>query len=280
MRSGRSRRSTRSSAPPASSWALRATSDEQTPVTSRSIFSSWWKTLQPLSVSSVEHSACSSTSCRTSIRDHGRSHRRATRSEPARLAVLHHRRRSPEPSPRPDRYALVAERLFNYRPIGRLSREDASTHSVSGRTTRAEYQPEALGVLLDAAGGYPYFIQEYGQSAWNLAPDASSPRLTPKLPFSSGRSNSMPGSSGPAGDRATPSERRMLFAMAADGDGPSPTATVAQRMGLQTPAAGAVPGSTHHEGSRLRARARTDRLHRARHGGYVGRHHDDLDVAP
>ena len=63
-----------------------------------------------------------------------------------------------------------AERPFNYRPIGPLSRNDTAT-ALQNPAARlgVEYSTDALEVLLDAADGYPYFIQEYGQSAWNVA---------------------------------------------------------------------------------------------------------------
>ena len=65
-----------------------------------------------------------------------------------------------------------AERLFNYRRVGPLSRPESS-QALSEPVERlgASFAPSGLDILLDAAGGYPYFIQEYGQAIWNLAPE-------------------------------------------------------------------------------------------------------------
>lgn len=57
-----------------------------------------------------------------------------------------------------------AERLFNYREIGKFS------HAEAARALRkpaerlgAKFAPKALDVLLDAADGYPYFIRSTGR---------------------------------------------------------------------------------------------------------------------
>lgn len=173
-----------------------------------------------------------------------------------------------------------AERLFNYRQIGKFSREDA-TQALREPAERlgAEYSPDAMEILLDAAGGYPYFIQEYGQAAWNLAGDRLVSGADAVAAVQYGTEQLDSGFFRSRWHRATPSERRMLRAMAVDGEGPSPTARVAQRMALQPSSLGPYRAALINKGL----------VYAPEHGqiaftvpgmsAYVDRHHDELDDA-
>lgn len=172
-----------------------------------------------------------------------------------------------------------AERLFNYRPIGKLVRTDAA-HALRDPAEKrgVTYDEGALDLLLDAAGGYPYFIQEFGQAAWNLSP---TPRITEadaRTAVQYGVENLDTGFFRSRWERATRSERRMLYAMAPDLEGPSATAPVAQRMGLQPSSLGPYRAALIAKGL----------VYSPEHGqiaytvpgmaGYVNRHHDELDT--
>ena len=63
-----------------------------------------------------------------------------------------------------------AERLFEYFPLGRLS-EGAARSALVTPATRigASYEAGAAELILDAADGYAYFIQEYGRVIWEDA---------------------------------------------------------------------------------------------------------------
>src|SRR3954452_2222986 len=64
-----------------------------------------------------------------------------------------------------------SERLFGYQRIDRLDREAADLAlRVSPRAEDAPYDEEPLAALYSATGGYPYFIQAYGKTVWDLAP--------------------------------------------------------------------------------------------------------------
>lgn len=132
-----------------------------------------------------------------------------------------------------------AERLFNYRPIGQLSREEAM-QALRDPAVRlgARFTHGALDVLLDAARGYPYFIQEYGQAAWNLALGPQIERDDALAAVQFGTEQLDAGFFRSRWDRATPAERRMLYAMAQDTEGPSSTSLVAKRMGIPTSSLG------------------------------------------
>lgn len=171
-----------------------------------------------------------------------------------------------------------AERLFNYRQIGKFSQADATTALRDpAEKLGAEYASDALQVLLNAADGYPYFVQEYGQAAWNLAADRLITASDATAAVQYGTEHLDNGFFRSRWQRATPSERRMLHAMAIDGEGPSATAAVAQRMGLQPSSLGPYRAALINKGL----------VYAPEHGqiaftvpgmaGYVDRHHDELD---
>ena len=172
-----------------------------------------------------------------------------------------------------------AERLFNYRPIGKLARDEAD-HALREPAERlgVEYEPDALERLLDATGGYPYFIQEFGQTAWNLAPDRVITTADAAAAVLYGTEQLDTGFFRSRWERATRSERRMLYAMASDGEGPSSTAAVAHRMSLQTSSLGPYRAALISKGL----------VYAPEHGqiaytvpgmaAYIDRHHEDLDA--
>lgn len=61
-----------------------------------------------------------------------------------------------------------AERLFEYRTIGQLSKTDTMLAFVKpAQEMGKNFSPEALEELLAVSQGYPYFIQAYGKAAWD-----------------------------------------------------------------------------------------------------------------
>ena len=126
-----------------------------------------------------------------------------------------------------------AERLFNYREVGKLSSEAAAAAlTVPAEREGVVYEPDALTYLLDRTGHYPFFIQTYGKYAWQIAPTspidltaARSADIIAQEQLDSGFHRSR-------WNRATPAERRYLAALADLGDGPQPTADVSARLGL------------------------------------------------
>jgi len=171
-----------------------------------------------------------------------------------------------------------AERLFNYRPIGRLSRDD-SARALREPAERlgARYTDAALGILLEAADGYPYFIQEFGQAAWDLASPKTINRSDAEAAVQYGTEQLDAGFFRSRWDRATPAERRMLFAMAQDGDEPTLTSVVARRMGLRLSSLSPYRANLMSKGL----------VYAPEHGqvaftvpgmsSYVERHHGDID---
>lgn len=124
-----------------------------------------------------------------------------------------------------------AERLFDYRRIGPLS-PDAARAALSrpAQTFRAGYTSDALDLLVNAADGYPYFLQEYGRSIWDLAPEPLFTATDAELAIEAGKAHLDSGFFPSRWDRATKSERLYLRAMTEDGAKESSTTEIARRL--------------------------------------------------
>ncbi len=64
-----------------------------------------------------------------------------------------------------------AERLFRYPSVGPLAKTDAE-EALRGPVAQqgVAFTADALDELVRVTHGYPYFLQEWGYAAWNLAP--------------------------------------------------------------------------------------------------------------
>ncbi len=63
-----------------------------------------------------------------------------------------------------------AERLFDFIPIGPLKKDDARRAIKEPiQKQSADITSDALESLTEQTQGYPYFLQEWGYQAWNLA---------------------------------------------------------------------------------------------------------------
>jgi len=67
-----------------------------------------------------------------------------------------------------------AEWLFPYHAVGPLAPDDAKV-ALRGpvREQNVDFTDEALDELVAVTRGYPYFLQEWGYQAWNLAAASS-----------------------------------------------------------------------------------------------------------
>lgn len=132
-----------------------------------------------------------------------------------------------------------AERLFDYRQIGRLNTDQAKeSFTVPAGQMGQSYSPEALTTLLEVSGRYPYFIQEFGSAMWEVA--AKSPFTGEEAAVAArvGLQRLDAGFFPSRWDRATPRERDYMDAMAQDGDEAANTGAVAQRMGMKVSSLG------------------------------------------
>jgi hypothetical protein len=82
--------------------------------------------------------------------------------------------------------------------------------------------------------GYPYFLQQFGQDTWNVAPGPDITAADAQLGAAKGRAALDNGFFRARWDRATRAEQRYLRAMAANGDAGSSSGAVAARLGGAT----------------------------------------------
>lgn len=169
-----------------------------------------------------------------------------------------------------------AERLFNYRPVGPLSRsESAQALSEPVERLGASFAPAGLEVLLDAAGGYPYFIQEYGQAIWNLAPEKVFTADDAVAAVEVGRDHLDTGFYRSRWERATPAERRFLHAVAMDEDRPAASGEVAARLSMKITSLGPYRAHLIEKGLIFAPEHGQIAFTVPGMSGYISRHHEE-----
>jgi hypothetical protein len=142
-----------------------------------------------------------------------------------------------------------AERLFEFMPLDRLCQEDAYA-AIRGpvESELATITDEALAEVFTHTRGYPYFLQEWGYNAWNVADfdkitlDAArlaTARSIAKLDGSFFRVRF---------DRLTPAEREYMKHLADLGGGPQRTSDVAAQANKTVQSLGTVRDSLIKKG--------------------------------
>jgi hypothetical protein len=134
-----------------------------------------------------------------------------------------------------------AERLFDFHEVERLPDDVARLALIEPAALEdTPWDADAVDFVVGRASGYPYFLQQYGQETWNVAlgdvltlTDARVGAERAQLALDVGFFRSR-------WERATPSEKRYLQAMAADGDAGSGTGDVASRLGMRPSSLGPV----------------------------------------
>lgn len=134
-----------------------------------------------------------------------------------------------------------AERLFSFPDIGALSEEDtAKALREPAQVAGVVFEPTALREVFRLTRGYPYFLQEWGYQAWNLAPaspitlaivESATATVIPRLDMNFFRVRF---------DRLTPSEKNFLRAMAELGPGAQRTGDLADALGVKVTSLGPV----------------------------------------
>jgi hypothetical protein len=175
-----------------------------------------------------------------------------------------------------------AERLFSFPVISSLSASDATAALVEpARQQHVEYEPEAIELALAWTGGYPFYIQQLGKHAWNLA--NTTPITTLDLEAAMPAAQQALDSSiyEVRIQRATDQERRYMRAMAELGSGPYRSGDVASKLGRKTSEGIGGPPATPGKGTRVRHRGlRLRRLHGPAVRGVHGSLHAVSSTAP
>lgn len=134
-----------------------------------------------------------------------------------------------------------AERLFSFPDVGALSQQDAAKALRDpAMAAGVVFENPALDEVFRLTQGYPYFLQEWGYQAWNLAPASpitlaivcnATAQAIPRLDQNFFRVRF---------DRLTPSEKNFLRAIAHLGSGSQRTGDIAETLGVKVTSLGPV----------------------------------------
>jgi len=127
-----------------------------------------------------------------------------------------------------------ADRLFQYRELGRLPDTAARTALVAPAAKRdLDYQERAAREVVRESAGYPYFLQEYGLELWNYAERSPISTRDVEAVHEIVKDSLARNFFGTRFQIATDAEQRFLAAMASLGKPPYKTADVARAYGAR-----------------------------------------------
>lgn len=142
-----------------------------------------------------------------------------------------------------------AERLFDFPEIGPLSPADARLALVEPAERGGVcYAPEAIEELYAQTRGYPYFLQEWGYQAWNLAPKPLIDLKVVKRATEHSVRRLDEGFFRVRFDRLTPREKAYMRAMASLGPGPHRSGEVADELKVSVRSVAPVRSSLINKG--------------------------------
>lgn len=137
-----------------------------------------------------------------------------------------------------------AERLFDFPEIGPLNPSDAAGAIIKPvEDEGAKVDAKAVELIIAETKGYPYFLQEWGKHAWDIAPQ--SPITAEDIENASVQAIATLDESffRVRFDRLTPKEKQYLRAMAELGPGPHRSGDIAAELSRETSSLGPVRSS-------------------------------------
>lgn len=128
-----------------------------------------------------------------------------------------------------------AERLYDHRSIGLLGSEAArQALTIPARERGVAWGPEGLTAAVNAAAGYPYFIQAIGKHVWDNAQASPIMLDDVEVGLADARREVDDGLYRSRWERATPAQRRLLRALAERaGGGTATVADLARSLGRE-----------------------------------------------
>jgi hypothetical protein len=137
-----------------------------------------------------------------------------------------------------------AERLFEFVKVDRLNESEAQIALCKPAFQEGvEYEPPAIKEILQQTEGYPYFLQEWGKHAWNIA-EGSPIRLEDATNSTAQALAELDASFFRVRfDRLTPSEKQYMRAMAEIGPGPHRSGDIAVKLNKKVSAVAPVRNS-------------------------------------
>ena len=142
-----------------------------------------------------------------------------------------------------------SERLWTFERIDTLDAERTQAAIVEpARDEGVLWEPAAVAEVVRESSGYPYFIQQFGQQAWNAATSSPIGLTEARIGIATGLQLLDNGFFRTRWDRASVAERAFLRAMAADGDASCEISAVAKRLAKKTTTLGPVRASLIRKG--------------------------------
>jgi len=124
-----------------------------------------------------------------------------------------------------------AERLFSYPKVDALEPvEAARAIAIPIENEGAEIEADAVGEIVRVTKGYPFFIQEWGHQAWEIAQGPRILRWEVEAVYSTVVASLDDGFFKVRMDRLTRAETEFVAAMAQLGDGPYPISEISRKM--------------------------------------------------
>jgi hypothetical protein len=124
-----------------------------------------------------------------------------------------------------------AERLFDFPMIGALSESSAELAIVKpARQQGVEFEPEAVQAIISKTHGYPYFLQEWGKHAWDVATMSPITALDVQSASTFAIAALDESFFRVRFDRLTPAEKTYLRAMADLGPGPHRSGDIGDKL--------------------------------------------------
>jgi hypothetical protein len=112
----------------------------------------------------------------------------------------------------------------------------------------AQWDDDAVDLVVADSGRYPYFLQQYGQETWNVAAGPVITRRDAELGILQGNNQLDNGFFRARWDRATPAEQQYLRAMAVDGDVGSSSGEIASRLDKKPKSLGPIRAALINKG--------------------------------
>lgn len=142
-----------------------------------------------------------------------------------------------------------AERLFDFPPVGRLNHADSESALQSPvRVHKVEFTKPAIEEILRETHGYPYFLQQLGHEAWNIA---RTPQITVddiKMASKLAIANLDQSFFRVRFDRLTPREKEYMRALAGLGEGNQRSGDIAAALGVRSQSIAPVRSSIIKKG--------------------------------
>jgi len=125
-----------------------------------------------------------------------------------------------------------AERLFDFPFVGALTPEQArDALAIPAAAEGVDFEPAAIDYIVSETQGYPYFLQEWGKHAWDIATNSPITLADCREATISAVAALDASFFRVRFDRLTPLEKRYLRAMAQLGPGPHRSGDIAETLG-------------------------------------------------